>query len=735
MPFTVNVKSLKQSSLSSKNGGYRPFFETGGLFIQVMKNEEFFSRLLRSVLHSLRFATVVLISSLIAITATAEFVSAESFSVKPDSVGPHQPYSSYWFIDELLSWEPESDPHLRFNKSHVPLAERMTQPATQQTPTENYRPQLMTLVSVHPTSEHPSQGFRSHENYVFPFWQHIDHFVMWGGSASEGVVLTPSVPLIDAAHRNGVRVYGTVFFPPEVYGGKTHWVKEFLVCDAEGRFLVADKLIQVANVYGFDGWFLNQETEGCSAEDATLMRQFLAYYQRESAGRLRLIWYDAMTMEGKVKWQRELNDRNADFFQLRSGRMSDSMFLDFKWTEQKLRTSALRATELDRSRWELFAGVDVEKKSYKTSVDWTTLFNDTGPNHTSIALYRPESTRWLASSREPAAVYEEELKFWNGGEILDSDGTPSRWEGFSKFFPAHSVISKKPFVTRFNYGAGTSYFEAGESMSDKPWHNHSNQDILPTWQWRGDSEKLRPRFDFETAYNGGSSLRIAASLKASESVVLPLYKTKLSIHRETMARIVRMIPSKDISLSLVLTLEDGEGKSIELPLKDLQVEGWGTSRMSLEPYVGETIASIGLRVTGDADVHNEPVYLGELAIVDAGDTTVEVPQVSVEVFESSDCLEAYVCIKESESESAWYHDFYRERSTDKWEWLGRTSSNDYYIARIPKPTTGGSSCLVIRSTDKTGKQSEAARVQLEWRNRKSVSVLSEGKLAHQSLIE
>ena len=48
--------------------------------------------------------------------------------------------------------------------------------------------------------------------FAFNYWQYTDLLVFWGGSAGEGIILAPNPGVIDAAHRNGVPVLGTIFF-------------------------------------------------------------------------------------------------------------------------------------------------------------------------------------------------------------------------------------------------------------------------------------------------------------------------------------------------------------------------------------------------------------------------------------------------------------------------------------------------------------------------------------------
>ena len=67
---------------------------------------------------------------------------------------------------------------------------------------------------------------------------------------------------------------------------------------AETTFPVADKLIEVAEYYGFDGWFINQETAGGNSQTAIDMRDFMIYFQENSD--LEIEWYDAMTESGVI---------------------------------------------------------------------------------------------------------------------------------------------------------------------------------------------------------------------------------------------------------------------------------------------------------------------------------------------------------------------------------------------------------------------------------------------------
>ena len=152
---------------------------------------------------------------------------------------------------------------------------------------------------------------------------------------------------------------GTIFFPQTAHGGKIEWLDKFLEKDAQGNFPIADKLIEAAEAYGFDGWFVNQETDtavesfdgaaageepsgsaegGLTKQHAVLMQEFILQFQEKAGDKLDIMWYDSMTSEGKMDWQNALTDKNTYYMTDKNGNpVSDSMFLNFWWTTDKLR--------------------------------------------------------------------------------------------------------------------------------------------------------------------------------------------------------------------------------------------------------------------------------------------------------------------------------------------------------------------------------------------------------------
>jgi len=617
--------------------------------------------------------------------------------------GEHQPYSSYWFIDEFLKWNPETDSDAKFNRSYVSLKDRFEDADTQIRPELSTKPSIVSLIAPHSTNYHPSQGFQTIEQYAFPYWQHIDYLVQWGGSAGEGIIVTPAAPWIDSAHLNGVQILGTVFFPPNVYGGKEVWVKEFLQQDAQGNFPVADKMIEAANFYGFEGWFINQETKGLGQKEADAMQGFLRYYQKKSAGKFKIMWYDAMIEDGRVIWQDELNNHNSLYFQNGEQKLSDILFVDFGWSNTQLEDSHIMAKELGRSPWEVYSGIDVQAKSYKTRTNWGALYKNEKPYTTSIGLYCPNTTFDIAVNKQPESVYEEEQKFWNG-TILKGE-VPSwqskEWKGFSKYIPARSVIDKIPFVTHFNYGLGRFYNEEGERLSNKEWHNLSIQDVLPSWQWHTDTTKVAATFDFMDSYTGGSSIKIS-SKKTIKDVSISLYKTSLEVNNK---EDISLVAKGSGNLNLIVNADNGAQYSFPIILK---LE-WTKTSHSLAKLKGHKIVKIGLEFTGNKE---DVIHIGGLAVRDSNALSVEQPEVTITSFTKGNSAELYVHIEGDEN--AVFHNIYQINAKGK-TWLGKTRSTDYYVASLEKAENQKETIIQVISIAEDGAKSEASENTVYWK--------------------
>ena len=171
----------------------------------------------------------------------------------------------------------------------------------------------------------------SEEPYTFIHWSLIDTFVYF----SHHFITIPPLGWIEAAHKNGVKILGTIIteFDP---GSK---ICNEILASRDNVDLLVSKCVEIAKYVGFDGWLLNIE----NPIDKTLMDNLfylvkeLTIKMHEAVENAEVIWYDSVTIHGDLKWQNCLNDLNEAFFDL-----CDGIFLNYTWNEEGLASSVLQ---------------------------------------------------------------------------------------------------------------------------------------------------------------------------------------------------------------------------------------------------------------------------------------------------------------------------------------------------------------------------------------------------------
>ncbi len=619
-----------------------------------------------------------------ALVVSASLFGAFASSAIAGNDLPGQPYASYWFPSTILDWDPATDPDAPFNRGTIPLAPRFSNPDFNVNPHAHLdEARVQSLVAYAPTSFNPSQGSATIDYYATNYWQYMDQLVFWGGSAGEGLILAPNPTVIDAAHRNGVPVLGNVYLPPTAFGGQIQWVRDFVQHDANGVFPVADKMIQAAEYYGFDGWFINQETAGGDAQLASDMQAMLEYFQAHS--NLKITWYDAMNATGGVGWQNQLDAQNQMFFQDGATLVSDNFFLNFNWTATRLSNSATLATSLGRSPYELYAGIDVESNGYNTSVNWNAVFPEGQPHVTSIGFYRPEWT--YNASTSLSDFYARDNKFWVGQNGDPSNTTTtSNWKGVANYIPANSPITTVPWVTNFCTGQGHFYASAGTVFSTSDWNNLSLQDVLPTWRWivRTSGAPLDVALDFDDAYFGGSSLLVSGTLDATNDVLL--YETNLDVVSGTQLSVMfKPAQTGPTHMQVGYAFADAPTTFEYADTLDATSTDWQYVAIGLGAAdAGRTLAAISLRFVDTGTPMPYQMRIGQIAVT----ADVEFPEppknVTVVEMHEIDAHAATVRLKWDASPSAiaYYDVEHYHPDGSLGTWLGATPNTAYFVGNL-----------------------------------------------------
>ena len=643
-----------------------------------------------------------------------------------------QPEASYWFPAQLLEWNAADDEDLIFNVSTVPLAKRADIASLDTVnATQNKDTQIMAISIMNgSTSGNSPHGLNKAEANAFSYWQYVDLLVYWGGSSGEGLIVAPSADVVDAGHKNGVKVIGTVFMPQTAHGGKMEWLDDLLQQTDDGSYPVVDKLIEVAKTYGFDGWFINQETEGTDAEPLTKehaaqMQGFLSYF-KEEAPDLELVYYDSMTVDGKMDWQNALTDKNVAYLKNDEGAsVADSMFLNFWWTtdtlapDELLKASAALAEEQQINPYDLYAGIDLQSNGYDTPIKWNLFENPDGGTYTSLGLYCPSWSYF--SSQMIQDFWKKENKMW-----VNSEGDPSAevkaegdtdWRGISTYVVERTALTSLPFVTNFSTGNGYGFYKQGEQISMLDWNNRSISDVLPTYRYiikDGEGNKLSADLDVGDAYYGGTSLILRGAMKQGVSSDIKLYSASLPVSDKMTFTTTARAKGAEVALDAVLTLDDGSELVLEGD-KKVQDE-WTTVHYTTSDLAGKTIKAISYRLTSGADIDNLQFRFGNITMIEAdAEETASVSNVKVLDSEfDEDGMYAGVRLSWDSDVQTDYYEVYRINQDQTKSLLGVSNTNSFYINTLPRTDETNKSTFEVVPVNALLVEGTGATVTMDW---------------------
>ncbi|MBR5294704.1 MAG: discoidin domain-containing protein, partial [Oscillospiraceae bacterium] len=540
---------------------------------------------------------MVLSAAPVAFATEAETTPAGSAGIAYEPWG-----HGYRFVD-VLNWDPETDPYADELVAEVPLQTRIdTYAATQANPNLTDRAKLYAISSSNYRStdvnEAPWNAGMAYDEFsynLFKFWQYTDMTGAGGrptadiergaGDKEYGTIAIPMAAATNAAHKNGVLSIAEYFLPRN-----PQYTEEWLQKDEYGNFPYADKLIEIMEFYGFDGYFINQE-EAIPVEYVPVMKEIMQYMMDRGAY---IQWYDSLTNAGSISYQNIFNSTNSDFVYDTThgyGQVSHSIFLNYWYKANAIKDSAAHAESLGLDPYEtVYMGLEGGEWRFGIDLEdfWDIMYNhnrhsgnlmqEDGQPYTSFAIwgsdfYREQYNKadnnrykvpyqWEADERErmyftsPAEnagdydttdIRREDLGFTYEDASSDKTklSTQTNFKGISRYVVEKSVIGGTVFATDFNTGHGMNYYRNGEVIRDTEWSNLNLQDILPTWQWMISSSddvlldmewdygpeytRVQGDFPYEQigGYNGGNSLAIYGSLNGNDSVML--YKTDLQI--------------------------------------------------------------------------------------------------------------------------------------------------------------------------------------------------------------
>lgn len=526
-------------------------------------------------------------------------------------------------VAQLMSWTPTGPTALPANVSGVPLATRQNSLAAQLNPAQSFTHK----VNYIPDGMATWAGYLSEQNrfnlYNFTHWQYIDVLTWF-----DGPVGIPTRPWVETAHRNGVKVIGTVF-------SNAADVAALVQKDAAGNYLAARKLVDVAAYYGFDGWFFNQESS-VPAATALELRNMLKQLQTLRPAGMEIHWYDAMLPGGNVSYQNALNANNQALLQDGSTRVSDAMFTNYFWSgPNNINTSVNTANALGRSPFEVYMGADLwpnrSNQSLFTQSAWLDNYftgGNVGQPRLSLGLFAANLTYnggFNSFNNNPAdypGFYNTEVRIFAGNDLDVTLADPTGWKGIAHYVPARSVINALPFETTFTVGQGKIFANNGQQLL-RDWTDMGKQSLLPTWRWANTGNApVAVGFDFSRAYYGGNSIRLAGALTPTTAATVKLYQTKLPVTTPTNLDLTYKLGAPGVSSTkLALYFADDLTTPVLLDLPAATDTLWRTNTFSLSAYAGRELAIIGVRAAASGIVADYRVNLGKLRVYNGTATT------------------------------------------------------------------------------------------------------------------
>ncbi|KAJ3040218.1 hypothetical protein HDV00_011315 [Rhizophlyctis rosea] len=378
----------------------------------------------------------------------------------------------------------------------------------------------------------------------------------------------------------------------------------------------ADKFVEMAKYYKFDGWFLNIEAHMRGEKDAFAMVDFLEY------------------LTGKM--HKELPGSLA-FFDV-----TDGCFVNYTWKPDYPLKSALLAG--DGRRHQVYTGIDVYGRN---------TFGGGGQNchkalrviksaNTSCAIFAPA---WNYEHLGRGTFARNDRRFWVDQDVKvkvplnDKGEKPSTAEDpndlgvIRDFVPERPAPGKEEFYTDFDQGFGECYCIEGKTIYTSSWSAHSRQSIPPTYrlssdyhptlfnQSTGTFHRIRtpnPRLTVTSdvvnaeAWNGGSVF--VASLKgrrafdtgregrAAQGVVVRMYKLGVEDAREKVVKVRYRVLDGVIGVGVWVKVSSGTAKEIvefsEGKSEVVEDGGWRVMEMDLNGVLdgnkAEVITEMGV---------------------------------------------------------------------------------------------------------------------------------------------
>jgi endo-beta-N-acetylglucosaminidase D len=384
------------------------------------------------------------------------------------------------------------------------------------------------------------QGGGDGGGYFFRHYEKIDGFVYF----SHKLVTIPPPGWTHAGHVHGVPTLGTFI---------TEWEEgaeacaAFLASDATAEH-AARQLAAIAAFFNFDGWVINIEND----VPPSLIPRLLHFLETLTAAvhaalhnRGAVIWYDAVTIEGKLTWQNALTPLNSPFLDACNG-----IWLNYTWSES---APGEACTAAGGRKYDVYMGIDAfGRGTYGGGgFNCNVALEAAKKNDVSVALfacawpYEKHQVVCNEFDNEPSKCLQDDNGTGKEAEFREANYTSSTpnsainhsksrkltawqvrddefWKLIQKAWGLRrATLCSTPFYSDFNTGIGTGLTHAGHSIYPASWYNLRLQSLQPTIGFLGKRPTgVHARITTAASYNGGSSIHLSGNLHHAVSVKL-----------------------------------------------------------------------------------------------------------------------------------------------------------------------------------------------------------------------
>ena len=438
-------------------------------------------------------------------------------------------------------------------------------------------------------------------NVPLTHWQYLHKVVMFGGSASEGQVVLPPPGWINAAHRNGTKIYGTVFLSPAAYGGSQETGQvDYMLTHSK----VVDQLATIAKTYHVDGYFFNLEDP--ESQQKTAQYQSFMHALKNTGLGVETYYVQGFTNTFLNK------------------HYTNSVFIDYSLWENVPNTFK----NYDSQQVEFGINGGAEPTALQQSKELTTALHEDKAsagefNFNSILTHQSNQTQRSSAPNTESVIDSNANNFWN--TIDDNYKIPAKKNYFINDNNERPNEGFNTFNSFFNTGFGSDFFIKGSKTSFGKWYSMGLQDFLPDLR---QSEQYTYSYDYSKAYSGGSSLKLTITNKKTPTAIT-LYNTKISIQNNDTAIIKAELSNKKTLPTLILTDTAGKVHTVTRNKKIASLpSSWQTFSFDLGRLNGKTIQGIAISlspVKSEDSINIGQLYIGSKDLIKSSKCLTQTP--------------------------------------------------------------------------------------------------------------